>query len=105
MSLMMDVFSFVDLFFIIDCPEDNGVAVVHDSIGLDLFSFITSSGIGVYIRSSLVGLFKLVRHDTRGVCISIYDRDEKIVVGGVYVRSGVKKNLFPELLKTCDCCH
>jgi len=101
-SLAMNVFSFVDLFFIIDCSEDNGVAVVHDSTGLDLFSFVTGSGLGVYIRSLLVGLFRLVRHDAGGDCMTFYDRDEMIIVGVVCVRPGEKKDLFLELSKTLD---
>jgi len=79
------------------------VAVIHDSASLDLFSFVTGSGVGVYIRSSLVNLFTLVKHDAGGACIAFYDRGREVVVSWVYVRPGTKKDLFLELSKTWDC--
>jgi len=75
-------FSFVDLCFIINCPEDNSLATTHDSGGLDLFSFVANS-VGLYIHSSLVNLFTLVRHDAGGACISFCNRGKIIVLGGV----------------------
>jgi len=49
---VMDVFSFVDLLFVVDPPRKaNGGGVVHEHVDFDLFSFIHASGFEVFVRS------------------------------------------------------
>ena len=61
---MMDVFSFVDLILFIDPPRKvDGGGVVHEHVDFDLFSFVQASGVEVFVRSSLSGMFMVDRHD------------------------------------------
>jgi len=76
-SLVMDVFSFVDLVFIVDPPRKvDGGGVVHEHVDFDLFSFVQASGVEVFVRSSVSGLFPVDLHDMV-TCVIMYD------VGGV----------------------
>jgi len=84
-SLVMDVFSFVDLLFIVDPPRKaDGGGVVHEHVHFDLFSFVQASGVEVFVRSSLSGLFLVDLHDMV-TCIVMYDVGGVRRVGGVYV--------------------
>jgi len=81
-SLVMDVFSFVDLLFIVDPPRKaDGGGVVHEHVDFDLFSFVQASGVEVFVRLSLSGLFLVDLHDMV-TCVIMYD------VGGVRKRIG-----------------
>jgi len=81
-SLVMDVFSFVNLLFIVDpTPKADGGGVVHEHVDFDLFSFVQASGVEVFVRSSLSGLFLVDTHDMV-TCVIMYD------VGGVRKRIG-----------------
>ena len=71
-SLAMDVFSFVDLLFILEPPRTgDGGCVVHEHREFDLFSFVQASGIEVFVRSSLSGLFLIDNHDM-ATCVVMY---------------------------------
>jgi len=85
-SLVMDVFSFVDLLFIVDPPRKvDGGGVVHEHVDFDLFSFVQVSGVEVFVRSSLSGLFLVDLHDMV-TCVVIYDvGGVRRRIGGVYV--------------------
>jgi len=85
-SLVMDVFSFVDLFFIVDPPHKvEGGGVVHKHVDFDLFSFVPASGVEVFVRSSLSGLFLVDLHDMV-TCVIMYDvGGVRKRIGGVYV--------------------
>jgi len=85
-SLVMDVFSFVDLLFIVDPPRKaDGGGVVHEHVDFDLFSFVLASGVEVFVRSSLSGLFLVDLHDMV-TCVIMYDvGGVKRRIGGVYV--------------------
>jgi len=85
-SLVMDVFSFVDLLFIVDPPRKaDGDGVVHEHVDFDLFSFVPASGVEVFVRSSLSGLFLVDLHDTV-TCVVMYDvGGVRKRIGGVYV--------------------
>jgi len=85
-SLVMDVFSFVDLLFIIDPPRKaDGGGVVHEHVDFDLFSFVQASGVEVFVRSSLSGLFLVDLHDMV-TCVIMYDvGGVRRRIGGVYV--------------------
>jgi len=50
-SLVMDVFSFVDLLFVVDPPRMvGGGCVIHEHVDFDLFSFVPASGGEVFVR-------------------------------------------------------
>jgi len=72
-SLVMDVFSFVDVFFVVDPPRKvDGGHVVHEHLDFDLFSFVQASGVEVFVRSSLSGLFLVDMHDMV-TCVIMYE--------------------------------
>jgi len=85
-SLVMDVFSFVDLLFVVDPPRKaDGSGVVHEHVDFDLFSFVQASGVEVFVRSSLSGLFLVDLHDMV-TCVIMYDvGGARKRIGGVYV--------------------
>ena len=85
-SLVREVFSFVDLLFIVDPPwKADGGGVVHEHVDFDLFSFVQASGVEVFVRSSLSGLFLVDVHDMV-TCVIMYDVGEvRKRIGGVYV--------------------
>jgi len=85
-SLVMDVFSFVDLLFVVDPPRKaEGGGVVHEHVDFDLFSFVQVSGVEVFVRSSLSGLFLVGLHDMV-TCVIMYDMGGvRRRIGGVYV--------------------
>jgi len=91
-SLVMDVFSFVDLLFVVDPPRKaDGGGVVHEHVDFDLFSFVPESGVEVFVRSSLSGLFLVGLHDMV-TCVIMYDvGGVRRRIGGVYVPPGTKK--------------
>jgi len=83
---VIDVFSFVDLLFIVDPPRKaDGGGVVHEHVDFDLFSFVQASGVEVFVRSSLSGLFLVDVHDMV-TCVIMYDvGGVRRRIGGVYV--------------------
>jgi len=85
-SLVLDVFSFVDLLFVVDPPRKaDGGGVVHDHVDFDLFSFVPASGIAVFLRASLSGLFLVDLHDMV-TCVILYDVGGiRRTIRGVYV--------------------
>jgi len=85
-SLVMDFFSFVDLLFIVDPPRKaDGAGVVHKHVDFDLFSFVHASGVEVFVRLSLSGLFLVDMHDMV-TCVIMYDVGEvRRRIGSVYI--------------------
>ena len=85
-SLAMDVFSFVDLLFVLEPPvTKDGGCIVHEHVEFDLFSFVQASGVEVFVRSSLSGLFLIDNHDMT-TCTVMYEvGGEERRIGGVYV--------------------
>jgi len=85
-ALVIDVFSFVDLLFVIDPPRKaDRSGVVHEHVDFDLFSFVQASGVEVFVRSSLSGLFLVDKHDLV-TCVVMYDVGSvRRRIGGVYV--------------------
>jgi len=84
--LVMYVFSFVYLLFIVDPPRKvDGSGVVHEHVDFDLFSVVQESGVEVFVRLSLSGLFLVDLHDMV-TCVIIYDvGGVRRRIGGVYV--------------------
>jgi len=86
-GLVMELFSFADVFFILEPPAgpDGGFVQAEDGV-YDLFSFVKGSGVEAFVRSSLVGLFDLVRHGDDGAAIGYFVQGTRHVMGGVYIR-------------------
>jgi len=104
-SLVMDVFSFVDLLFIVDPPRKaDGGGVVHEHVDFDLFSFVQASGVEVFVRSSLSGLFLVDLHDMV-TCVIVYDvGGVRKRIGGVYVPPKMDRLGWSACEETWDDC-
>jgi len=85
--LIIDVFSFVDVFFILERPvKRDGRNIVHEHGDFDLFSFECEGGVEVFVRTSIVGLFSLETHNKCSVDLSYVGRDDvSRCIGGVYI--------------------
>src|SRR5437879_33951 len=84
----MEMFSFVDVFFIVDPTIGVGRSFISgEGNGFDLFSFCKGSGVEVFVRREVVGLFSLVWHDDFMVVLEYRnERGERKRLGGVYLR-------------------
>jgi len=104
-SLVMDFLSFVDLLFIVDPPRKaDGGGVVHEHVDFDLFSFVQESGVEVFVRSSLSGLFLVDLHDMV-TCVIMFDMGGvRKRIGGVYVPPGARKLEWSACEATWDDC-
>jgi len=104
-SLVIDVFPFVDLLFIVDPPRKaDGGGVVHEHVDFDLFSFVPVSGVEVFVRSSLSGLFLVDLHDMV-TCVIMYEvGGVRKRIGGVYVPPKTDKLKWLAYEATWDTC-
>jgi hypothetical protein len=69
-SLVMEIFSFVDLFFILEPPVDSGGNfMAHENVFYDLLSFEKGSGVEVFVRSSMLGMFTMGEHGRCGASV------------------------------------
>jgi len=104
-SLVMDVFSFVHLLFIVDPPRKaDGGCVVHEHVDFDLFSFVQASGVEVFVRSSLSGMYIVDKHDLV-TCVVMYDvSGVKKRIGGVYVPPTTKRPEWVAIEMTWEGC-
>ena len=102
---MMNVFSFVDLLFVVDPPHKvDGGSVVHEHVDFDLFSFVQAPGVEVFVRSCLSGLFLVDLHDMV-TCIVMYDvGGVRRRIGGVYVLPSLRKPEWLDSEATWDDC-
>jgi len=86
-ALVLDVFSYVDVVFVVDPPVD-----VHgDAIDGDVGDFVFVSGIPgcdvhVFIQRSLLALFELVRSDKYGLVLGMFSGGVFRLIGGGYLR-------------------
>ena len=105
-SLAMDVFSFVDLLFVLEPPvAKDGGCVVHEHVEFDLFSFVQASGVEVFVRSSLSGLFLIDNHDAV-TCIVMFEfGGERKKLGGVYVPPTTGRERWSDIERTWDTCE
>jgi len=105
-AVVCDVFSPVDVFFIVDPPVDGlGGFVDGDVGGFTCLSGTVRSDVHVSVRSSFVGLFDVVWVDARGVVVSVVSDGIARRIGGVYLRLGLKVASVDEFLtpyKDCD---
>jgi len=105
-AVVCDVFSFVDVVFIVDPPVDGlGGAVDGDVGGFTYLSGTVRSDMHVYVWNSFVGLFDVVWVDARGVVVSVVSDGIARRIGGVYLRPGLTVASVDEFLhpyKDCD---
>jgi len=105
-SLVMDVFSFVDLLFILEPPSDgDGGCIIHDCVDFDLFSFVLGSGVEVFVRSSVSGLMEVVGHDCMTACVSYVDGGKTRMIGGVYVHPQIVMEDWSEAVLAWNGCR
>jgi len=63
-ELAMDILSFVDILFILEVPVSrNEEKEECEKTGLELSSFCKGSEVEVFVRTDVVGLVSLVRHN------------------------------------------
>jgi len=91
-SLVMDVFSFVDILFIGECPRDGDEGfIAHDNMGFELFSFVQGSGVEVFCKPDICGLFQVVEHRVWGCIISWVYKAVTRKLAGCYVHPKTTK--------------
>jgi len=92
--LVMDVFSFVDVLFVLDRPVVDGGLVDSEDGGCVLFSFRAGSGVEVWVRRGCVGLFSLVAHNEWCASIGFWRCGKELVLSGVYIRPAPLRVVF-----------
>jgi len=91
-SLEMDVFSVVDLLFVVDSPlKMDGGSIVHEHGDYDLFSLVPASGVEGFVRSLLSGLFLVDIHDIVTSVIMYDVRGVRKRISGIYVSPKMRK--------------
>lgn len=105
-AVVLDVFSFVDVVFIVDPPlRSDGSLVPHEgNVDKELFSFVVGSGVEVFVRSALVELFDVVRHDVDGVTVGFVNRGKRFLMRGIYVRPGRSRRDWDGFVANWDGC-
>ena len=85
--MIMDLHAWVDVFFILELPvKRSGGFVEHERDEFELFSFCKDSGVEVFVRTGLVGLMSIVRHDEMSAVMEWVDNaGRKRRFGGVYL--------------------
>jgi hypothetical protein len=59
-SLVMDMFSFVDVFFIVEPPvSEGGKCVAYENDLYELLLFVEASGVEVFVKGCMMGWFSL----------------------------------------------
>ena len=105
-ELVMELLSFVDLFFILEAPaKRNEEKEECESAGFELFSFCKGSGVEVFVKRDIVGLVSLVRHNEWSTVVRYNTaKGEEKLFGGVYLRPGEKKEEAMEKLESLNDC-
>jgi len=105
-AIVCDVFSFVDVIFVIDPPVDGrGDYVEGDVGGFTCISGLARCDVAVYIRHGFVGLFDVVWVDAGGVVLSVVSDGVCRRIGGVYLRPELRVDTVVEYLapyRACD---
>lgn len=89
-SVVCDVFSDVDIIFIVDPPVNSSGDYVVGNVG----EFVCVSGlekcdVQVYVRGCFQGLFDLLWTDGRGVILRVMSRGMVRTVDGIYLSPGI----------------
>ena len=87
--MVMEVLSFVDIFFILDPPVERNGENVENEVGVfELFSFVKGSGVEVFVRTGLVGWMEMIEHNENICKIKMRNNQKEIIIGGTYWRPG-----------------
>jgi len=87
----MDVFSFVDILFIGECPRSvEGLHIALDNVNMELFSFVQGSGVEVFIKAEVCGMFQVVEHNVWGCIVSFVKRGMEKKFTGCYVHPDMR---------------
>lgn len=105
-TVVMELLSYVDLFFIIDPPlMENGECVENEVRGYELFSFVKNGDVEVFVKSGITGWIEVVEHDENTVVLEYKTKEGNRKVGGTYWRPHCKKEKVErwlERVKDCD---
>ena len=93
-AMVIDVFSFVGLLVVIDPPLAGGKHVLQEPGSWELLSFCEDSGVEVYVRLGLVGLFEVVTHGVAGVSVGFYVKGTLNVLRSVYMKPELSKDVW-----------
>ena len=105
-ELVMELLSFVDLFFILETPaKRNEEKEECERAGFELFSFCKGSGVEVFVKTDIVGLVSLVRHNEWSTVVRYNNnKGEEKLFGGVYLTPGGRKEEAMLKLNSMDDC-
>jgi len=105
-SVVCDVFSYVDVIFIVDpAVDDNGVCVDGDVGDFVFVSGVDGCDAHAYIRWSLLGLFDVVCSNRYGLILRTYCSRKEFCVGGIYLRPGMLSVDVDRALRVFLDCH
>jgi len=75
-SLLFSLFVCVSLFFVLEPPGGvDGFVLAHEERGVELISFVAGSGVAVYARSDMVGMFDVVDHFAEACVVGLLGAD------------------------------
>src|SRR5437588_344292 len=84
-TLALDLFYFVKIVFILEPPVDpDGQHVPIKADGWELFSFVKCSGVEVFVRAQVCGLFDVVGHGDGSARVGYWEEGERRVLAGAY---------------------
>lgn len=105
-TMVMEVLSFVDVFFILDPPvERNGGNVEKEVEVFELFSFVKGSGVEVFVRMGMIGGMEIVEHEENICKIRMRDEQREIIIGGRYWRPGKSVKEMEKWMDNMKNCH
>src|SRR5207237_3797850 len=80
-TLALDLFYFVKIVFILEPPVDlDGQQVPIEADGWELFSFVKGSGVEVFVRAQVCGLFDVVGHGDGSARVGYWEDGERRVL-------------------------
>ena len=103
----MDLYAWVDVFFFLEPPgKRSGGFVEHERDEFELFSFKKDSGVEVFVRTGVVGLISVVRHDEMSAVMEFVDDEgRKRKFGGVYLSPTKGMGTVVEWLERLEDCN
>jgi len=105
-ALVCEVFSYVDVLFIVDPPAGSGGEYVDGDVGD--FVFVCGKDdcdVHVFIRKSLLGMFDISYLDSFGVILSMVCNGVRMDIGGIYLRPGLSAEGIEVALMPYLGCH
>jgi len=105
-SLVCDVFSYVDVIFIVDLPSTPAGRYIDGDIGdFVLMCDVDKCNVHAYIRRSLVSMFDVVWSDKIGLVLGMMSGGVKRHIGGVYLRPDMGSSAVEAALLPYTDCH